>query len=360
MPDTLARSRAWGLPLAAAGIVLAGVLATWALHRDSGDWFVVAHGLHAAVYLAAVWWILQRGGGARSLALIVAVAIAVRLLAVTVPPVLTTDAYRYVWDGRLQAAGYNPYLYVPADEQLAKLRDATIYPNINRKETHPTIYPPVAELLFRAAVAISDSIRGVQIIMLLCDLVAIWAIYRWLAAAGAPTSRVLIYAWHPLPLWEFAGMGHIDAAGVALIALALLAAETGRQGWAGAALAAAGLTKYYLVLFTPALWRRWRWQLPLAMIATVGLLYLPYISAGPRLLGSLFVHLGEEGYGDGYGFYLVGAPRHWGLPYLPSLVFAGLAAAILLALGAVRRSAGDAGAGRARCTSCCCARRSWC
>jgi hypothetical protein len=88
------------------------------------------------------------------------------------------------------------------------------------------------------------------------------------------------------------------------------------------------------VLLAPALWRRWGWGMPAAMVAAVAALYLPYVSAGPKLLGSLLVHLDEEGYGDGYGFYLTGILKHFGLPYPPSLLFAAFAALALLGLGA--------------------------
>ena len=44
---------------------------------------------------------------------------------------------------------------------------------------------------------------------------------------GLPTARVVVYAWHPLPLWEFAGSGHIDAA--------LIAFSSAPCGWPGRA-----------------------------------------------------------------------------------------------------------------------------
>ena len=49
-----------------------------------------------------------------------------RALLLFAPP-HSTDIYRYIWDGRVQADGINPYRYVPADPALAHLRDAAIY-----------------------------------------------------------------------------------------------------------------------------------------------------------------------------------------------------------------------------------------
>ena len=78
--------------------------------------------------------------------LYLAVAVALRALLLTAPPILSSDIYRYIWDGRVQAAGINPDRYVPADRPTS-IRDAGIYPQINRASYAHTIYPPVAQLV---------------------------------------------------------------------------------------------------------------------------------------------------------------------------------------------------------------------
>ena len=92
-------------------------------------------------------------GGRRALATVLLLAGAMRVVTVLPPPLQSTDAYRYVWDGRVQAAGINPYRYLPAAMELQELRDAgvgagAVYPNINRADTAPTIYPPFAQATF--------------------------------------------------------------------------------------------------------------------------------------------------------------------------------------------------------------------
>ena len=64
------------------------------------------------------------------------------------PAVLSKDMYRYIWDGRVQQNGINPYLYPPRADELKNLRDNQIFPNINRKD-YPTIYPAGAQIFFR-------------------------------------------------------------------------------------------------------------------------------------------------------------------------------------------------------------------
>jgi hypothetical protein len=50
---------------------------------------------------------------------IIAVAVAIRVFALIEEPALSTDVYRYVWDGWVQAEGINPYRYIPIDPALS-------------------------------------------------------------------------------------------------------------------------------------------------------------------------------------------------------------------------------------------------
>src|SRR5512146_2483079 len=93
-----------------------------------------------AVYFIAVYRVVCANDG--RLKPILVVAALLRLPLLLAPPYLSNDVYRYVWDGRVQAAGVNPYRYVPAAAALEALRDDRIYPEINRRERAVTIYPP--------------------------------------------------------------------------------------------------------------------------------------------------------------------------------------------------------------------------
>jgi hypothetical protein len=208
-----------------------------------------------------------------------------------------------VWDGRVQAAGINPYLHVPADPALASLRDGAIYPYINRADYAPTIYPPTSQIVFYLVTRISESAIAMKAAMVAFEGLAIWAIVQLLAARGLPRSRVLLYAWHPLPLWEFARSGHVDIVAIAFLLLAFLAMERRSPILAGAALGAGVLVKYFPLVAGPALYRRWDWRLPLGFIVSIGILYLPYIGAGPKVLGFLGRYIGEEGLDRGAGIF---------------------------------------------------------
>jgi len=171
--------------------------------------------------------------------------------------------------------------------------------------------------------------------MVLGETVAFILLVGMLAVEGLPTTRVLVYAWHPLALWEFAGSGHLDGVLIPLILAALWATRRGRQGLSGLFLAAATLTKLYPAVMLPALYRRWGWKMPAAFAATILVAYLPFLGAGAKVLGFLPGYATQEGFdAGGAGFYLVNLVHH----ALPSIAidaraYRSVALAVLAALG---------------------------
>jgi alpha-1,6-mannosyltransferase len=293
------------LGLAACLLALSVAGAIWINSFDDANAGVIPL-LQAVPYAIAVWLIVRAQDGAdtgRALATIIAVGVAMRLLLLPGWPV-STDLYRYIWDGRVQGAGINPYLYLPVDAALAGLRDGEIYPYINRADYAPTIYPPASQIVFFLITRISETALAMKAAMIAFEGLAVWTILQLLAARGLPRSRILLYAWHPLPLWEFARSGHVDIVAIAFLLLALLAVERRSPLLAGVALGAGALVKYFPVVAGPALYKRWDWRLPAAFIATVVVLYLPYLGAGPKVLGFLGRYLSEEGIDKGSGIFI--------------------------------------------------------
>jgi alpha-1,6-mannosyltransferase len=256
-----------------------------------------------AVYFVAVFWVASRRPS--PLWLVLAFAALLRVPLLLSPPFLSDDVYRYVWDGRVQAAGINPYRHVPAAPELEALRDDDIYPNINRSDYAVTIYPPAAQLFFLLATRISESVTWMKAALLLWEGLAIALLVLLLRRAGRPDALALLYAWHPLPLWEFAGSGHLDAAAIACILAALVARGRGRSALAGVALGVATLFKLYPLGLFPALWRPGDRRMPAALAGTIALGYLPYLGVGLGALGFLPGYLREEGLRDGRRYYLL-------------------------------------------------------
>lgn len=317
-----------------------------AMTRERTALYVIWAAAAGVLYAAAVAVVVAApsGAGRRALAAVLLLAAAMRAVTVLPPPLLSTDAYRYVWDGRVQAAGVNPYRYLPAAPELEWLRDegvgaGAVYPNINRADTAPTIYPPFAQAIFAGVAWAWPSLWGVKAAMLAFDLLAVGAALLLLRTARLPPERVLIYAWNPLVLWEFAGGAHIDAAAVGLSALAILAAVRARPALAGAALGLAVLCKLLPAALFPALWRRWDLRTLLACAAVIAGGYAYYAGVGWQVLGYLPGYASEERLADG-GVVLLrlaalfGPLPPWAGPGYLALAVAGLAA---LAVAVVRR-----------------------
>ena len=278
--------------------------------------------VQSAIYLLAAW-IVIRARASRPIVLIAIVfAVLFRLSIIFAPPYLSDDIYRYIWDGRVQAAGINPYRYLPAAPELAQLRDDDIYPKINRRDYAHTLYPPVAQVVFLLTTRISETVTWMKVTMLAFELVTIWAIAQLLNLLGRPRQLLLLYAWHPLVIWEFAGSGHVDAISIGFMALAFLAWQRKSDVGAGLMLACATLTKLFPVVLLPALLKLDRWRIAAVFVATIVVGYLVYLSVGPTaVLGSMPVYTREMGVISGQQFYALSLVRKLFGWELPSLVY---------------------------------------
>jgi alpha-1,6-mannosyltransferase len=297
--------------------------------------FVATECLAGLLWLVAIAKVRRATHTRHTVWIVLTAAVAMRAITFAAPPLLSSDIYRYVWDGRVQWAGINPYSYLPDAPQLAFLRDTAVFPHINRADYAPTIYPPAAEVLFALAAVIAPGLYGMKAMMTAFDALAIVTLLALLRMAGRDPAEVLIYAWLPLPVWEFAGNGHIDAAASGLLALALLLAAYGRSATTGLALAAATLTKFLPVVVLPAFWRPRDWRLLVAFVLSLGVFYAPYIGIGWRVLGFLGGYVKEEHIGHGGGIFLLQVlDRIVPLPQWAATVYAAIVLAVLAVLAA--------------------------
>lgn len=182
-------------------------------------------------------------------------------------PSLSEDIYRYVLDGRVQTAGINPYRYPPEAAELSQFRDS-YYLKINHKNFR-TPYPPFAETMFHLLASVGGGLMTFKACFLLFDLLLIAIICKLLKLEKLPTSYALVYAWHPLPVLEFAGSGHMDVIAIGLFLASYLLTLRSHQISGGALMAAAILTKYIPAISLPWMLRKWDWKflIPLAIIS---------------------------------------------------------------------------------------------
>jgi hypothetical protein len=327
---------------AAVGVALSVHIARGPALLASRWWLLAELGLWAlawVVAVAAAFRIPRRV----ALPLVFLGAVALRLGAVAGPPLTSDDLFRYSWDGRVQAAGIDPYRYPPGSAALTGLREPWLWPEIrpcplayrpegctriNRSWVH-TIYPPAAEAWFAGIyrlTGIGARYKPWQVAGLLTDVAAVGLLMAALRRRGSDPRWAALYALCPAPVLEVVNNGHVDGLAVVLSLAALTVASrpaTGearlsarsRELVAGGLVGLAILVKLYPALLVPAIaagapaGRRSRSLLRTGGAAlAVGVAgYLPHVLAvGHKVIGFLPGYLREEHY-DGAGRYLVAA-----------------------------------------------------
>jgi alpha-1,6-mannosyltransferase len=212
------------------------------------------------------------------------------------PPGADDDIHRYLWDGRVQRLGYNPYIVVPSDPALDALHTAETR-TLNNPDI-PSPYPAGAQLFFRAVTAIHESIFALKVAFVVCDLAIVLVLLDVLRSSGQAPHWVLAYAWHPLLTTAVAGSGHIDIVGALLLLVSV--AALGRRWRASAALAfglAVGVKLLPIVLL-PLYWRRVRVRDGLLAALVLALLYVPFLNHGRPSIGSLGTYVQRFRFND--------------------------------------------------------------
>jgi len=342
--------------LAATGVLLALIAVETRVARAGG----VGPGRYRLLALILLWWALALGGSwlllrarpARvALGLVFAGLVALHVAAFTRGSQISDDLYRYAWDGRVQAAGIDPYRYPPAAPELRQLRDPWLWPDaatcdrlgkrdaecsrINRPRER-TIYPPVAEAWFTVVHLLpgGNRERHQQLYAGLVSLGLTGLLVALLRRRGRDPRLAALYAWSPLAGLDIASDAHVDVLAVLLGIAALTLLARRRPALGGLLLGAAVAVKLYPALLLPAALRRRPLVVGGTAAAVVAASYLPHVLAvGPRVLGYLPGYLREEHYEGGGRFVL--------LSLLGLSGRAATAAAVLILLavtGAVLRS----------------------
>jgi hypothetical protein len=212
------------------------------------------------------------------------------------PPGLDDDVHRYVWDGRVQRLGYNPYILVPSDPALSALHTPETR-TLNNPEV-PSPYPAGAQLFFRALTAIHESIFAFKVAFTACELAILLLLLAELRRLGQGDHWVLVYAWNPLLVTCVAYSGHIDILGALLLLLSAAALQLRWRTFAAVAFGLAVAVKFLPIVLAPLYWRRVRVRDALLAILIVGLLYVPFLHRGSAPMGSLGVFVQRFRFND--------------------------------------------------------------
>lgn len=339
MTPTLDRARTTrrGLPVVAGGLICAAASSAVIVAESAGHWPNLTL-LAACVVLGVVaWLVLRRPAGPRAVLGVVACAVLCQLPGLATAPLTSTDAYRYVWDGRVQLSGTSPYAHVPLDDSLARLRDPLLFPGlspddrsgvvgpprvphdpaalaalsaddprtlINRPNV-PTIYPPVAQAYFTVVALFTPWSAGTFGVQLAAAILAV-ALTAILAAELRRRKKdprwALLWGWSPIVALEAGSAAHVDVLAALLIVAAVIAAVRRRPVVAGVLLGAGASVKLLPLLLLPAFTAIWQRDLrtPLVAVGTFLASYLPHlIAVGTLVVGFLPGYLTQEGFTDG-------------------------------------------------------------
>jgi len=151
----------------------------------------------------------------------------------------------------------------------------------------PTPYPPGAQLFFRLVVSIHDSTRAMKAALLVCDLLTIIVLWRWLAFTGRCEWLALAYAWNPLVVLEIAHSGHMDAVGALWITASAYWLARRRTALASIAFVLAVAIKLLPIVLLPLYWRRVRARDGLLGCALFAVLCLMFTRGGALPLGAV-------------------------------------------------------------------------
>ncbi|MBB5057763.1 hypothetical protein HDF16_002469 [Granulicella aggregans] len=347
-------SRAWQTN-AALLLIGAGMLALARQLVSENDHFTIGHsgvsGYSVVLYIAAIVIILMSEVDRFTFPIILAVAVACRLVTLYDDPAMSSDVYRYAWDGVVQHAHINPYRYVPGDKALAFLcaPNQDLFDNMNRRDYAHTIYPPAAQFLFYLITFISPTMTFMKTAMVLFEGLTLWALMALLREMGVRREQTLIYAWCPILVWEIGDSGHLDAVAMAFIALALLFRYRRKPVLTGLFLGLAVMTKMYPLVLMPALMMKkdsksqrrdaghpifgWDWTMPATVFGLIVAGYAAYSSVGKLVFGFLGGYVEEEGMQSGARYFLLQLTQEVpGLHRLPASFFMGFCVVVFGAL----------------------------
>ncbi|MFD3943331.1 glycosyltransferase 87 family protein [Streptomyces sp. NPDC058579] len=312
-------------------------------------WYAASWALFAAAVLA-----LRKVPPRRAVVLVLVGSALVAATGLAAPARTSTDAYRYAWDGRVQAAGIAPYDHAPADPALAPLRDDWLFPagaacqdpavsplppppapdgagctRLNRPTVH-TIYPPIAESYFLGVHLLAPDgsrLKPLQTGGALLSVAVTAALLLILRRRRGDPRTAAYWAWCPAVPVEAVNNAHVDALGVLLAVAGLGLVARGRHGAGGTLLGAAVAVKLMPAIVLPGALAGVRRARDAAAVlvpaaAVTALSYVPYVLLSDgSVLGYLGGYVEEEGYDDAdsrnrYALLRLVLPPSWALPAL--------------------------------------------
>jgi hypothetical protein len=276
----------WRLYILGATLLVALSICARNFGDRGGPHFMASLTVAGVAYLLAVRELFATRGFPRRLTVIALFLAAVwHVEFLRLPAGVDDDIHRYVWDGRLQRLGYNPYIVIPSDPAVAALHTPETR-NLNNPDL-PSPYPAGAQLFFRAVTAIHESTFALKVAFVICEFAIVFVLLDMLRFTRPGAHLVLAFAWNPLLAIEVAGSGHIDIVGALFLAASAAALARRWRTSAAVALGLAVAVKFLPIVLLPLYWKRIRIRDAALAAGVVALLYVPFLNHGRVPFGSL-------------------------------------------------------------------------
>lgn len=240
--------------------------------------------LLSSLFLLSIHSLRKINFNKNQLIIILSIGLVYRIVLMPIGPIASDDVYRYLWDGKVQANGINPYKYSPSDEALKFLHSDILPSKINFPHMK-TIYPPYSQWMFLLAYLISgEALWGIKILLLISELVTIVLIFLTLKNFRIEEKYTLVYALSPLPILQFFIDAHVDGFGITLLALFFYLLSVNKILYSYFTLGISITAKLISVLVYPFLLKgrsiKYFLSVVVVPIVTIALIYLPYSMSG--------------------------------------------------------------------------------
>lgn len=236
----------------------------------------------SAAWLASVFVLRRKTLRRSTIIMLLAAGIAIRLALLPVQPIGSDDVFRYLWDGRVQSHGIDPYAFAPGDSTLVSLHTADLPARVNNP-IFKTPYLPFTQWIFWFAYQFGgEQTAGIKVLLFLSECLTVFILARLLKHLALPPQNILLYALCPLPILQFALDGHIDGLGIPLILGGVFLWLQDRRTFAlillglSISVKPVGLVLLPLLIFNEKSWK-WRFWIGFIPILTIICQFFPYL-----------------------------------------------------------------------------------
>ena len=176
-------------------------------------------------------------------------------------PNLSQDFYRFIWDGRMLLAGFNPYLYTVESfinlSEFPVAQAQKLYQGMGKlNASHFTNYPPINQLCFViAGIFAGKSILGSVVVMRLLIIAADFGTLffgkKLLERLNIPVYNIFWYILNPFIIIELTGNLHFEGVMIFFLIWSLYLLHSGKWILAAVVLGCSISVKLIPLMFLP-------------------------------------------------------------------------------------------------------------